>query len=616
MAKIDLQFGHYLFFDNIIYDYSHNAMTYYDFKSKPNCDLFNTLALKGGSSYIFSTCISYLNPHFTNSDIYVYATRKDVLFVLIDTLNDNNLEVAQDVTGDSDEPPMYLSQGCKQRVSPIWQLLQATANFCQCVEEAGLEVPRLRLAVLTTSRVTPTYETMRLWEQNNVRVVRNIDTNRLPLPVNDNWYLPAAQYLKAFFKNGELSQRSLSSVNRYAPDDSEQLADLNFFTEYITREMEVEMMADLFEALGFPPDTPKEQPSAGSEEDEERWEIFRKMAEGNFDLGSPDDSEDSDYSENSEYSEDSDDSDDDPDLPDGELELTPTNTIHVEILKPMKHPQAELNKLVGCQDIRRHIDELLQLSRYNKLMQAINPRAKQHSLSLHGIFTGRPGTGKTTVCKIYGSLLRAAGVLSKGHVVVAGRGVFVGCNWGDEERLVREIVAMAQGGVLMIDEAYLLNSDHKSDPGKLVIPLLMDILANEQQRDIAIILCGYKDKMEQLLELNPGLQSRFPNKFDFPDFTIDELLEITRRRVGEYNYRFTRAAWGKYRSMITDAYTLRNQQTWGNARFVANQLERIYLQHARRCVKSMHIDASHLLTITPADIQPIEVPKAKPHIGF
>ena len=90
------------------------------------------------------------------------------------------------------------------------------------------------------------------------------------------------------------------------------------------------------------------------------------------------------------------------------------------------------------------------------------PNSKRHEVSLHSVFFGRPGTGKTTVCKIFGSLLHQAGVLSKGHVVVCDRGTFIGTLWGDEERSVRQVIEMAQGGVLMIDEAYLLNGKHEN----------------------------------------------------------------------------------------------------------------------------------------------------------
>ena len=244
------------------------------------------------------------------------------------------------------------------------------------------------------------------------------------------------------------------------------------------------------------------------------------------------------------------------------------------------------------------------------------PHWKCHEVSLHAIFFGRPGTGKTTVCKIYGALLRETGSLSKGHVVVCNRSTFLGSNWGDEERAVRQVLEMAKGGVLMIDEAYMLNSSHPNDPGKLILPMLMDILANEQQRDIAIVLCGYKEPLQQLLELNAGLASRFPNRFEFTDFTVDELLEITRRRVEEFKYHFTPKAWMKYKTLLSEAYAVRNVDSWGNARYVANFLEHIYLTHAKRCMRKRHLKVDQCLSLTTADIQPIEVPKAKPKVGF
>ena len=144
----------------------------------------------------------------------------------------------------------------------------------------------------------------------------------------------------------------------------------------------------------------------------------------------------------------------------------------------------------------------------------------------------------------------------------------------------------------------------------------MDILSNEQQRDLAIVLCGYKEPMQRLLDLNPGLASRFPNSFEFEDFTIDELIEITRRRISEYDYHFTRSAWAKYKSLLTEAYAIRDPQTWGNARFVANLLEHIYLLHAKRCMRQKFPKICDFFSITPADIQPIKVPTVKAHMGF
>ena len=303
-------------------------------------------------------------------------------------------------------------------------------------------------------------------------------------------------------------------------------------------------------------------------------------------------------------------------FPDGNVEQNENNCVNVEILRPIANPRRELDKLVGCADIKQRMDDLVALTSFNQMMRKNFPRNRQHHISLHSLFLGRPGTGKTTVCKIYGSLLHQSGALSKGHVVVCDRGTFIGTLWGDEERSIRQVVEMAKGGVLMIDEAYLLNSKNDHDPGRMVIQLLMNILADETQRDIAVVLCGYREPMMRLLNTNPGLLSRFPNKFEFNDFTVDELLEITQCRVRDYHYSFTDEAWTKYRTTLTQAYEVRDPETWGNARYITNLLDRIYMQHAARCVRQQPEDKFQLLTLTPDDIVPIETPRQRAKFGF
>ena len=330
-----------------------------------------------------------------------------------------------------------------------------------------------------------------------------------------------------------------------------------------------------------------------------------------------DNEEEAEETEDEEEPEETDEEEpDDTDIPDGEIEQNHNVSVKVEILRPIPNPREELDKLVGCDNIKQRMDELVVLTSYNKMMHELFPDCAQHNVSLHSLFLGKPGTGKTTVCKIFGSLLRKAGALSKGHVVVCDRGTFIGTLWGDEERSVNQVLALAQGGVLMIDEAYLLTSKHENDPGKLVIQLLMNVLADESQRDLAIVLCGYKEPMQKLMELNPGLQSRFPNKFEFLDFTVEQLLEITRRRVKEYEYNFTQPAWEKYCQVLTQAHQQRDPMTWGNARFVGNLLDRIYIQHAKRCMLERPADKWQMRELTPEDICPIEVPKPKAKIGF
>jgi len=385
---------------------------------------------------------------------------------------------------------------------------------------------------------------------------------------------------------------------------------------------EFEKMLDEFLAGSTPDpvdDEKKEETEKAEDDDSELGMLLKDFVDNALNDENEDETTSSEEEDNNEE-EDEDEEINLNDFPEGSVEFNEKNTVKVEILKPLKNPRKKLDKLVGCKNIKQQISDLLLFTTYNRCMAMGNPGWKEHSVSLHAIFFGKPGTGKTTVCKIYGSLLREVGALSKGHVVVCNRSTFLGTNWGDEEKAVRQVLEMAEGGVLMIDEAYLLNSPHPNDPGKLVIQLLMEILANEYRRDIAIVLCGYKEPMQQLLDLNAGLASRFPNRFEFADFTVDELMEITLRRMEEYKYHFTRAAKAKYKALLTEAYACRDTNTWGNARFVANLLEHIYLAHAKRCVNFAFANDAPTIrkcfAITPADIQPIEVPKPKPRVGF
>ena len=260
--------------------------------------------------------------------------------------------------------------------------------------------------------------------------------------------------------------------------------------------------------------------------------------------------------------------------------------LRVEMLPLLPNPEAELDKLLGCDNIRRQIEHLTALTRYNAQMHQIAPDVPPHQVSLHAVFQGAPGTGKTTLCKIYASMLHKAGALSRGHVVVANRSTFIGTRWGDEEVIVAETLKAAKGGVLMIDEAYQLVTNHPNDPGRLILQLMMPMLADEQNRDIAVVLCGYKGLMQSLLDMNEGLRSRFVNVFDFPEFNIPQLLEISRRRYRQYQYHFTRQAWMRYSDIIRKGYEQRDKKTWGNARFVANLLDEVYIHHAQRITDS------------------------------
>ncbi len=302
--------------------------------------------------------------------------------------------------------------------------------------------------------------------------------------------------------------------------------------------------------------------------------------------------------------------------PTNEFEQNTSLSMKVEILKPSKNPQEELNKLVGCEELKQRMEELVALTQFNKRMRRAYPDKKRHQISLHSIFYGRPGTGKTTVCRIFGGLLKKAGILRLGHVVVCDRGTFIGTLWGDEERSVTSVLEKAKDGVLMIDEAYTLYGENEKDPGRNVLQQMMTTLADESKRNMAVVLCGYKEPMQKMLDSNPGLESRFPNRFEFKDFTLNQLLEITQLRVKEYGYSFSKAGWARYKEVLMMAYKTRDEEKWGNARFVANQLERIYLQHAVRCMKQ-NVSKRSMLILTEEDIVPIPVARSeRRRVGF
>ncbi len=302
--------------------------------------------------------------------------------------------------------------------------------------------------------------------------------------------------------------------------------------------------------------------------------------------------------------------------PTNEFEQNTSLSMKVEILKPSKNPQEELNKLVGCEELKQRMEELVALTQFNKKMRRAYPDKKRHQISLHSIFYGRPGTGKTTVCRIFGGLLKKAGILKLGHVVVCDRGTFIGTLWGDEERSVTSVLEKAKDGVLMIDEAYTLYGENEKDPGRNVLQQMMTTLADESKRNMAVVLCGYKEPMQKMLDSNPGLESRFPNRFEFKDFTLNQLLEITQLRVKEYGYSFSKAGWARYKEVLIMAYKTRDEEKWGNARFVANQLERIYLQHAVRCMKQ-NVSKRSMLILTEEDIVPIPVARSeRRRVGF
>lgn len=557
-----------------------------DFKDQSADTIWKFMNAMAVNYTVYSTHLKGLSPFLTDNDVYLYCNDTNVVIVCLNRCGNDDEQVYEESLTLSS---MLFDDSQEPRVSMVWKLKEAVRLAKIRLQNTTPNV-NVYGVLLTEAAILNKYELYRLWDANNVMVIDDLKRLRYKkIKINDDGELACKAYVSGVID---------ATLNQ---DDNDVSMANKSLMKKTDKSVSTKDEGDEFEKLlndfinsgyeeTFDKDPNEEQPETGFDEGEDE-------------LNSDADEEDISFT-------------DDEIFPSGEIEQNNNISVKVEILRPIPNPREELDKLVGCTDIKRRMDELVALTSYNKLMCGLFPDSKQHAVSLHSVFLGRPGTGKTTVCKIFGSLLRQAGALSKGHVVVCDRSSFLGTLWGDEERSVKQVLEMAKGGVLMIDEAYLFNGKNDNDPGKMVIQLLMNILADESQRDIAVVLCGYKEPMMKMLDSNPGLLSRFPNKFEFTDFTVDELLEITLRRVNDYKYKFTTKAWEKYSTMLAQAYKLRDPETWGNARFVANQMERIYIQHATRCIKQQPKNKQDLLKLTPEDILPIEVPRQKTKIGF
>ena len=541
-----------------------------DFRQQDRDTVLEFLQQLGSNPRLYVKHTVGLCPLMPDNDVYILANDNEIVIVSLDTADDSDDELA-DEEPFNDERPLYFSSK-SHRYSPVWCLSVGCELVRHRLAQLSNHVPHVWGVLLTRSNFLNYEDMIPVWDTLNVSVFHRLGS-RLQLNVSDNTddELPMAFALKFAFEadfedsdvvKAEKCLRQLMS-SAYSTDEEEQDDDDAYENEAPVPEWWANLCLDDDDDIGA-------RMLAGKQKPEE------------------------------------------PETPTGIIQQNNNTQVKVKVLQPLDNPREELNKLVGCTDIKKRMDELVDMTRYNRLMSRYNPGGKKHKLSQHCVFFGRPGTGKSTVARILGSLLKDAGVLSKGHVVVCNRGTFVGTNWGDEERSVNQVIEMARGGVLMIDEAYLLATPHPNDPGKLVIQLLMDLLADENDRDLAVVLCGYKEEMLKLLSLNSGLDSRFPNRFEFADFSVDQLMEITRRRIREYGYHFTRTAWMKLRQVVAEAYDNRDEGTWGNARFIANLLERIYTRHARRCVRLRHPDKAHLFSLTLADIVPLEVSKDQP----
>lgn len=302
---------------------------------------------------------------------------------------------------------------------------------------------------------------------------------------------------------------------------------------------------------------------------------------------------------------------------DGSSAFVSANLPNIKVLPPIEDAADVLEQMVGLEHIKDHIVKLRNLVLFKKKIECF-PEIRCPEVSLHSIFAGSPGTGKSSVALLYASLLKDAGILSKGNLLMCnGRDAFMARWVGSEEKNVRMALAAAKGNVLLIDEAYTLVTPNELDYARNVLPLMLQLLADEEYRDVAVILCGYNSEMEYLLSSNPGLKSRFPNYVMFEDYSVDELHEMAVNKIKRNGYILQDGAEEKVRNLLQKMYDVRKEGQWANGREVSNLYDKIIITHADRCISS-EAEGEMLITITPEDIPDMEktaVCNAK-RIGF
>jgi len=257
---------------------------------------------------------------------------------------------------------------------------------------------------------------------------------------------------------------------------------------------------------------------------------------------------------------------------------------------------AEFDELIGLEPVKHEIRRVADLITVERLRRERDlPVAPQ---SRHLVFTGNPGTGKTTVARLVAQIYRALGVVKRGHLVETDRAALVAGYIGQTATRVTEVVDAAIDGVLLIDEAYALIRGDQRDFGHEAVDTLVKLMEDRRER-LVVIVAGYPVEMEEFINSNPGLRSRFPRVIHFPDYSTDELVAIFEMLAGKHHYELTEDG----RERLREHFKAIGRGTgFGNGRLARNLFEEACAQQASRVVRLDDVSREDLVRLTAADI--------------